>query len=63
VPFVVVNVWEGITLENKKKIVEGITKTFEGIGVPPQATSVLIYENPRENWATAGKLHSEVNPI
>jgi 4-oxalocrotonate tautomerase len=59
VPFVQVNVWSGITPENKKKIVEGITKVFEDIGIPTQATTVVIYEIPRENWATAGKLHSE----
>jgi 4-oxalocrotonate tautomerase len=43
--------------------VEGITKIFEDIGVPSQAITVLIHESPRENWTTAGKLHSEGNPI
>ena len=28
-PIVQVSVWEGITPENKKKTVEGITKVFE----------------------------------
>ncbi|MGD6852711.1 MAG: tautomerase family protein [Candidatus Bathyarchaeia archaeon] len=61
-PFVEVKVWTGITPENKKKIVEGITKVFDDIGIPSQATTILIHESPRENWATAGKLHSETNP-
>jgi phenylpyruvate tautomerase PptA (4-oxalocrotonate tautomerase family) len=30
-PIVQVSVWEGITLENKKKAVEGITRVFEDI--------------------------------
>jgi len=60
-PIVQVTVWEGITLENKKKIVEGITKVMENIGIPSQATTIVIYEEPKENWATGGKLHSE-NP-
>ena len=60
-PLVQVTVWEGITLENKKKIVEGITKVMENIGIPSQATTIVIYEEPKENWATGGKLHSE-NP-
>ncbi len=62
-PFVQVNVWAGMTPDNKKKIVEGITKVFTDIGVPPQATTVLINEIPLENWATGGKQHSETVPI
>jgi 4-oxalocrotonate tautomerase len=59
VPFVQVTVWAGMSSENKKKVVEGITKVFDNIGIPSQATTVVIDEIPRENWATAGKLHSE----
>jgi 4-oxalocrotonate tautomerase len=59
VPIVQVSVWEGITLENKKKTVEGITKVFEDIGVPKEAVHIIIYEAPKNNWATGGKLHSE----
>ncbi len=59
VPIVQVTVWSGMSPENKKKTVEGITKVFADLGIPPQATTVVITEVPRENWATAGKLHSE----
>jgi 4-oxalocrotonate tautomerase len=59
VPIVQVTVWAGMSPENKKKVVEGITKVFDGIGIPSQATTIVIVEIPRENWATAGKLHSE----
>jgi 4-oxalocrotonate tautomerase len=59
VPVVQVNVWTGISVENKKKIVEGITKVLEEIGVPREAITVIIYEEPKENWASGGKLHSE----
>ena len=47
--------------ENKKKIVEGITKVFEDIGVPRDAVTVVIYETPKTNWATGGRLHWEVH--
>ncbi len=60
-PIVQVTVWAGITLENKKKIVEGITKVLENIGIPSQATTIVIHEESKENWATGGELHSE-NP-
>lgn len=58
-PVVQVTVWAGITEANKKKIVEGITSVLEGIGIPRDAVTVIIYEAPKANWATAGQLHSE----
>jgi len=58
-PIVQVSVWEGMTLENKKKTVEGITKVFEGLGVPKDAVEIVIYEAPKCNWASGGQLHSE----
>ena len=58
-PIVQVSVWEGMSLENKKKTVEGITKVFEELGVPKEAVHIVIYEAPKRNWATGGQLHSE----
>ena len=58
-PIVRVDVWSGMTLENKKKVVEGITRVMEEIGIPREATTVIICEEPKENWATGGQLHSE----
>jgi 4-oxalocrotonate tautomerase len=58
-PIVQVSVWKGMTPENKKKTVEGITKVFEEMGVPKEAVHVVIYEAPKSNWATGGQLHSE----
>ncbi len=57
--FIYVIVWAGISQENTKKAVEGVTKVFSEMGIPSQATTVVIDEIPRENWGTAGKLHSE----
>jgi 4-oxalocrotonate tautomerase len=59
VPVVQVTVWQGISLENKKKIVEGITKVMVDVGIPAQAVTIIISEEPKENWATGGTLHSE----
>ncbi len=58
-PIVQVSVWKGMSLENKKKTVEGITRVFEEMGVPKDAVEVVIYEAPKTNWATGGQLHSE----
>ena len=61
-PFVQVNLWSGITFENKKKIFQGITKVFTDIGIPAEAATIILIEAPKENWATGGKLHSEKDP-
>jgi 4-oxalocrotonate tautomerase len=58
-PVVQVNVWSGMSLENKKKMVEGITQVLEEIGIPREAVTIVICEEPKENWASGGKLHSE----
>ena len=60
-PVVEVSVWEGMSLENKKKTVEGITKVFEDMGMPRDAVTIVIYEAPKSNWASGGKLHSEIH--
>jgi 4-oxalocrotonate tautomerase len=58
-PIVQVSVWEGINPENCKKLVEGITKVFEDLGVPKEAVEIVIYEAPKCHWASGGQLHSE----
>ena len=58
-PIVQISVWEGMSLENKKKTVEGITKVFEDLGVPKEAVEIVIYETPKSNWANGGQRHSE----
>jgi 4-oxalocrotonate tautomerase len=45
--------------ENKKKIVEGITRVIEEVGVPREAITIILYEVPKTDWASGGQLHSE----
>jgi 4-oxalocrotonate tautomerase len=58
-PVVQVSVWAGISEENKKRMVEGITKVIEELGVPREAITIIIEEIPKTNWASGGRLHSE----
>ena len=58
-PVVQVSVWAGISKENKKQIVEGITKVIADIGVPREAITIIIYEVPKTDWASGGQMHSE----
>ncbi len=57
-PIVIVEMWEGRTVEQKKVLAEGITETFKKIGVDPEKTHIIFKDNPKHNWATAGKLAS-----
>ena len=61
-PVVQVSVWAGMSKENNKKVVEGMTRVLEEIGIPREAVTVIIHEAPKTNWATGGQLHSEKYP-
>lgn len=58
-PIVYVNVWKGFSSEAKRKVIEGVTKTFIELGVPAEAVEVIIHEVPMENWGVAGQQASE----
>jgi len=58
-PLVIVEMWEGRTVEQKKQLVEDITSSFVKIGVPQDAVQVIVKDNPKHNWAIGGKLASE----
>ena len=58
-PVVIVEMWEGRTIDQKKQLVEGITSAFVKIGISPQAVQIILKDNPKHNWATGGKLASE----
>ena len=51
---------EGRTIEQKKKLVEAITRvSVEILGGTPDTVDIVITDVKRENWATCGKLWSE----
>ncbi len=55
-----VEMLEGRTLAQKKKLVEEITRvSVEVLGGAPESVDILITDVKRENWATGGKLWSE----
>ena len=52
--------FEGRTLEQKKKLVAEITRvTVEVLGSSAESVDIIITEFKRENWATGGRLWSE----
>jgi len=55
-----VEMFEGRTLEQKKKLVEEVTRvTVEVLGCAPESVDIVITDVKKENWATAGKLWTE----
>jgi len=58
-PVVTVEWWEGRTVEQKKKLAEGITSVMVDMGIPAEATTIIIKDNPKHNWGMGGKLASE----
>ena len=55
-----VEMLEGRTIEQKRKLVQEITRvTVEVLGGSPDSVDVLITDVKRENWATGGKLWTD----
>jgi 4-oxalocrotonate tautomerase len=55
-----VEMMEGRTLEQKKKLVAELTRvSVEVLAVKPESVDVIITDIKRENWATGGILWSE----
>lgn len=58
-PVIMIELFEGRTLEEKKQLVEGITAEFRKIGIPAEAVQIFFNEHPKSNVARGGKLVSE----
>lgn len=58
-PVVIVEMWEGRSIDQKRQLVDGITTAFTKIGVPAEALHIIMRDIPKHNWATGGKLASE----
>ena len=54
-PVVTINTWKGKTVEQKRKLMEGIKKAFMDIGVDPASLTIIIHDVPRYNWAKSGE--------
>jgi len=61
-PVVHVYMFEGRTVEQKRKIVAGITQAMiEGAGTDAKEVHVLLHDMPISDWSNGGVLYSE-NP-
>jgi 4-oxalocrotonate tautomerase len=62
-PVITVDMWEGRTLEQKKKLVKGLTDAFVSIGTPAESVHIILNDHAKSNWAQSGKLASEPKEI
>lgn len=52
-----IEMMEGRTIEQKRQLVQAITKvSVEILGGKPEAVDILITDIKRENWSTGGEL-------
>ena len=58
-PVVIVEIWEGRTVEQKRQLAEDITSAFVKLGTRAEAVRIILKENAKDNWAIGGKLVSE----
>ncbi len=62
-PVVHINLYDGKSVEVKKKIAVAVTEAFvKSMGVAPELVKIMIHEIPKENFATGGILDSERKP-
>ncbi|HSO06626.1 MAG TPA: 4-oxalocrotonate tautomerase [Pelomicrobium sp.] len=59
-PFIHIELFEGRTREQKKALVESITReTVRALKCDPDDVEIVLREVKREEWATGGKFWSE----
>jgi 4-oxalocrotonate tautomerase len=58
-PVVIVEMWEGRTIDDRRQLAKDLTDAFVKLGVPAKAVNVIIRENPKSCWAQGGELCSD----
>jgi len=58
-PIVQVQVWQGFGEDRALRLIEGITSSFEDVGVPAGAVQVVIQEVPRSYWGIGGQVSAD----
>ena len=61
-PIVQVEMWEGRSAEQKEKLMKGIMKAFEEIGVKKERVTIIIHDTPKTNWGIEGEQASKITP-
>jgi 4-oxalocrotonate tautomerase len=60
-PVVIVEMWAGRTEEQKERLIKGITRAFEVVGVKPERPDIIIHDVPKSNWGVGGEQASKLS--
>ena len=60
IPVVIIEMWEGRTEKEKERLIKGITRAFEEIGVKAEWLNIIIHDVPKSNWGTSGEQASKL---
>ena len=55
-PFIIIEMWQGRSVAQKKQLAEYITSAFVKTGVLADQVHIVFKDNPKHNWADGGKL-------
>jgi 4-oxalocrotonate tautomerase len=58
-PFVIVEMWEGRSQEQKKQLAKDITAAFVKNSIPAEAVQIILKDNPKNCWAQGGNMASD----
>jgi 4-oxalocrotonate tautomerase len=58
-PVVIVEMWEGRTVDQKRQLAKDLTQAFVNVGVPKEAVHIIMKDNPKSCWAQGGQLCSD----
>lgn len=62
-PFVIVEMWEGRTVDQKRKLVRAITDAMiDHAACKPDHLHVVIHDTPKDSWGRAGMLSIDAEP-
>lgn len=62
-PIIRIEMWEGRTLEQKRELVEVLTRETARIaGTDPDSIYIIIEDVKKENWGAGGRLSSDKHP-
>lgn len=60
-PVVTIDMWEGRSLEQKRQLVQAMTKAMvDTAGVSPEHLHIIIHDVPKTNWGRNGVLSSDL---
>ena len=60
-PVVTIELWEGRTAEQKRKLIKEVTSAFENVlGTPKEHVTIIFHDVKKDNWGMNGEQASQV---